>query len=187
MGINIFVGPWLGHFNTHWKNLAACVEKSYTAKEHNFLGLAMPRQMPEALGRALCLIIGGPVSTKTSHHAINAIRKNLQSSCRNVWLNPTTISRSNSTRALHNAFPGKIQVIGHPHLTDLEKTVKLEHVLCQNLREESSAIKTFAAASKETTNPRRSLRRSTAQPNETTSFDEMQQPAFSDVVELHIS
>ena len=66
-------------------------------------------------------------------------------------MHPPANARSNSTRALVGAFPGRVRVIGYSNLSQLQRGLTFDHMFCIGLREPSSTLTCLAVSLKEAT------------------------------------
>ena len=90
--------------------------------------------MPHALGRGLHMIVDGSGSAAASVHSANRIGENLAIWGRNLWLHPAANARSNSIHALYVAFLGRVRHIGYSNLSQFDRGLTLDHMLCIGLR-----------------------------------------------------
>ena len=56
---------------------------------------------------------------------------------------PTVLARQNLVRALHDAFPGEVRVVGQSRLSELEMTLTLEARIESDMAESLLAMFTF--------------------------------------------
>ena len=155
--------------------------------EQGLFRLAVPTRMPPALGFGLRTVIGCPGSAKTFYHAVSRIRDNLGGERRTLCMHPTANARSNSTRALHSAFPGHVRAIGCSNLSPLERGLTFDHMIRDGLRAPPSTLVCLAVSLKDATDEiRYALHGASVQTSDPADVAKLQRSAFDGVRDCHV-
>ena len=102
-----------------------------------------PAKVQDQLGRHLLLIDGDAGAPKTIREGVQQVRVHIAAGTRVLCDAPTVLARQNLVRALHDAFPGKVRVVGHSRLSELELTLTLEARIGSDMAESPLAMFTL--------------------------------------------
>ena len=139
-GVNVYIGPWIGHHTVHWANWRVPIDILERQCQQPVFQVLHPSKVRAQLKSRLSLIEGGARTQKTTRDGVERVKKFLALNlC--VLCDAATISaRQNLVRALHVEFPEQVRVVGNSRLSELEKTRTLEALVGQRMKEDFDAM-----------------------------------------------
>ena len=103
--------------------------------EQRVFQLLHPSKIHDQLGMHLSLIDGGAGTLKTTQEGVQKVREHLWRKTRVLCDAPTVVARQNLVRALYEAFPRQVRVVGQSRLSPLEASLTLNALIRSDMGE----------------------------------------------------